>query len=222
MNGWRRLNPAFRIIEWNEDNFDLDACEYASQAYQAKKYAFVADYARGLAMLSMGGVYLDTDVELIAPLEPLLSHEGFIGFEYGNSIATSTFGFRPGHPLMERYLRHYGGRKFISAEGVMDQTTNVRLMTKLAQDIGMIPDGSFQQLGEGVVCLPMAILSPLDYVNHVDHRTRGTVAIHHYSHTWGGLRDKCKKFLSRFAAAIFGKSLTALIRSKIGRARRGG
>lgn len=215
IEGWRHLHPDFKIIEWNEDNFDINICDYVRQAYELKKFAFVSDFARGHALFNEGGVYLDTDVELVAPLDSLLNNQGFIGFEHGNSIATSTLGFIPKHPLMERYLKQYRLRKFIDAMGTMDLTTNVTVMTKLAGDLGLKANGKLQFLNEGVVCLPMPILSPLDYVNQVDYRTKETIAIHHYSHSWGSRSSKLKRFLARFIGLVFGKNTVAYLRVKI-------
>lgn len=219
IEGWRRTNPGFRVIEWNEDNFDINVCKYVRQAYEARKFAFVSDYARGYALWKMGGVYLDTDVELVGQLDCLLAGEGFLGFEHGDSVATSTMGFCPRHPLIGRYLNQYHERSFILSEGVMDLTTNVVVMTKLAQEMGLKLNGKHQILAEGVTCLPMVYLSPLDYVNHIDHRTRDTIAIHHYSHSWGSAPQRIKKNLTRLLSAFFGgkplrfsRSMTQLFR----------
>lgn len=218
IDGWRRLHPDFRVIEWNEDNFDIGCCRYVREAYARRQFAFVSDYARGLALLSMGGVYLDTDVELLGRLDGLLDSEGFIGFEYGNSIATSTMGFRPGHPLMRRYLEEYQERAFVRADGSLDTTTNVIVLTRLATEFGLKLNGTAQVISSGVVCLPMQVLSPLDYVNLIDHRDSSTLAVHHYQHSWGGPLVHLRKRLMRGVATIFGPKVLGWIRSKLSHA----
>lgn len=204
IDGWRRLHPDFKFIEWNEDNFDVGCCLYVRQAYQQGKFAFVSDYARGQALFDHGGVYLDTDVELVGRLDPLMSAEGFIGFEHGNSVATSTMGFRAGHPLMRRYMDQYRDRAFVKPDGTLDTTTNVAVLTRLAIDSGLVPSGEKQLLADGVACHPMRVLSPLDYVNFQDHRDGTTVAVHHYQHTWGGPAAAYRKKIARWLARLIG------------------
>ena len=82
MESWEKYCPDYKIIEWNEQNFDISKNRYVQQAYEAKKYAFVSDYARLAVVYEHGGIYLDTDVELVRPLDELLEHKGFIGMEH--------------------------------------------------------------------------------------------------------------------------------------------
>lgn len=215
--GWRRLHPGYRFIEWNEDNFDTGCVPYVRQAYERRKFAFVSDYARGHALRSMGGIYLDTDVELVAPLDRLLVHDGFLGFEHGHSVATSTMGFRPQHPLMDLYMKQYESREFVRADGLEDNTTNVTVLTRLAQADGLKLDGKLQVIANGVVCLPMQVLSPLDYVNLIDHRDSTTIAVHHYQHSWGGPLDRMRRRLVRAARTLLGAKGVALLRRTLSR-----
>lgn len=212
IDGWKRLHPDYRIIEWNEDNFDVTCCPYVQQAYEQRKFAFVSDYARGVALLKNGGVYLDTDVELLAPLDGFLRHEAFFGFEEADLIATSTIGCRPGHPVIQAYLDQYAGRSFVQADGSLDMTTNVTVMNRLLVARGLRPDGTEQHLAEGIVCYPKQYFSPLDYIHFVDHRDSRTIAVHHYQHTWGGPVDRAKKRLSRCLARLVGPSAFAWLR----------
>lgn len=212
IEGWKRLHPEFRVIEWNEDNFDINCCEYVRQAYERRKFAFVSDYARGLALLSQGGIYLDTDVELVGRLDPFLQHEAFFGFEEANLIATSTIGCRPGHPIIQAYLDQYGVRQFARPDGSLDLTTNVTVLNRLLRGLGLRPDGSRQELAGGIVCYPMQYFSPLDYIRFVDHRDGRTVAIHHYHHTWGGKSQRLKAWLARTLSAFLGPRLFAKLR----------
>ena len=214
IEGWKRLHPDYRFIEWNEDNFDVTCCSYVQQAYEKRKFAFVSDYARGLALLKEGGVYLDTDVELVAKLDPFLQHDAFFGFEEANLVATSTIGCRPGHPIIQAYLDQYSNRLFVQADGSMDMTTNVTVMNRLLIARGLKPDGSEQRLAGGIACYPKQYFSPLDYIHFVDHRDDRTVAIHHYQHTWGGPVDHIKKRLARIFACLVGPSIFAWLRHR--------
>lgn len=212
IEGWKRLHPDYRFIEWNEDNFDVGCCAYVRQAYERRKFAFVSDYARGKALLEMGGVYLDTDVELLAKLDPFLQHEAFLGFEEGNQVATSTIGCRPGHPIVRAYLSQYNHRSFIQPDGSLDMTTNVVVLNRILVANGMRPDGSMQTLPGGTVCYPKQYFSPLDYVRFIDHRDVRTVAVHHYQHTWGGPLARAKKHIARGLSRLVGPSAFAWLR----------
>jgi hypothetical protein len=194
---WPRRNPGYLLKEWSEQNFDVTCCGYVRQAYEAGKYAFVSDYARGLALFNHGGIYLDTDVELVGSFDSFLQHEAFFGFEEGNRVATSTIGCRPGHPLMRVYLDQYHQRSFFKADGNMDMTTNVEILTNLLVTRGLKANGRHQVIPEGIVCYPMSYFSPLDYINHRSFRDGTTVAIHHYSHSWGGAFSSLKRTISR-------------------------
>jgi len=99
--------PEYRFIEWNEDNFDVRACPYVERAYRAREFAFVSDYARGKALYDHGGIYLDTDVEVLKPFDDLLSYRSFWGFEAGNFIAAGIIGAVPGHDIIKAYLGQY-------------------------------------------------------------------------------------------------------------------
>ena len=88
LESWKKYCPDYEIIEWNETNFNLDSCEYVREAYQAKKWAFVSDYARLKVVYDNGGIYLDTDVELIKSLDRLLKNKSFFGTETTGVVAT--------------------------------------------------------------------------------------------------------------------------------------
>ena len=98
IKSWKKFCPDYQIIEWNEENFDVSAApEYVCQAYAAKRWAFVTDYVRLKAMTEMGGIYMDTDVELVKPLTPFLAHDAFAGFETDASVQTGLLAVRAFH-----------------------------------------------------------------------------------------------------------------------------
>ena len=108
MESWKKYCPDYKIIEWNDQNFDISTNRYAQQAYAAKKYAFVSDYARLAVLYEYGGIYLDTDVELVRPLDELLELPGFMGFQTNNEVATGLgFGARKGNSVVQALLRDY-------------------------------------------------------------------------------------------------------------------
>ena len=143
MESWKKYCPDYKIMAWNEQNFDISTNRYAQQAYAAKKYAFVSDYARLVVLYRYGGIYLDTDVELVRPLDELLEYKGFIGMEhsvptpYGRTLLVNTgsgVGAEPGCGMIGKMLAAYRNAAFIQETGEPDLRTctqrDIPLFTK--------------------------------------------------------------------------------------------
>jgi len=209
IQSWRKHLPDYRIIEWNEDNFDVNSTLYTRQAYDVKKYAFVSDYARAQALLTMGGVYLDTDVEILKPLDPFLGQDFFGGIEPGNFAATCLLGSVPGHPILQKYLAHYEGRPFLDADGKPDTSTNVQLFTALLREIGFVQENKRQSLPGGIEFYPQEIFCPYNYLTGAVKKTKNSVAVHHFSVSWKGPKEKIKKGLKKAVARVFGGQTVA-------------
>ena len=92
IESWKRFLPDYEIIEWNEDNFDVNLYQYAKEAYHMKKYAFVSDVCRLYALKEIGGLYMDTDLEVLKPLDAFLHHNAFSGYESNGYIPTALMG----------------------------------------------------------------------------------------------------------------------------------
>lgn len=187
MAGWGKVLPDYEIREWNETNFDVSARRYAHEAYTFGKYAFVSDVARLHALHECGGIYLDTDVEVLRPFDDLLDGTVTLGFEEGNFVATSTMIAPRGSRLIGDFLRSYDERAFLSPAGKPDQNTNVRVLTSMLTGAGLRQDGRRQELqwsGEKVIVLDQAKLSPLDYPNGVNKQDQTTFTVHHFDMSW--------------------------------------
>lgn len=128
---WKRCCPDYEIREWDERNFDLDLNSYCRQAYDSRKWAFVSDVARIWALHRFGGIYMDTDVEVRRPLDPLLENEAFAGFESAEYVGTCLLGATAGHPLFREMLQRYASLSFLGEDGTPDLTTNVVRLTRL-------------------------------------------------------------------------------------------
>lgn len=204
INSWRRFCPDYEIIEWNEDNFDVSQSDYTREAYEEKKWAFVTDYARLWVVHQHGGIYLDTDVELVKPLDELLTYPAFFGFEDAEHIATGLgFGAERGNPAVEAMLWGYDGVHFRLADGSLDLLPCPVRNTKA---IG------FGGATDKVICLEHATLFPPEYFCPLSadcvnmRRTENTYSIHWFSATWLSedeqvvhryrvFRGKCEKLL---------------------------
>jgi len=212
ISSWRKHLPDYQIIEWNPKNFDYNYCLYSREAYQKGKFAFVSDVARGYALYHHGGIYLDTDVEVLQSFDHLLSHRSFWGFEAGNYIATSTIGAEKGNELIRAYLDQYSGRRFIQDDGSMDLTTNVSIVTALIQQRGLILKDSRQVIGNDNVVYPQRYFSPYDCRTGVLSVHSDTISVHYYSNTWNSTRwFRFKRMLKNSVAKIVGEKFSNLL-----------
>ena len=181
---WRRHCPDYEIKEWNEENFDVHLCRYTHQAHEAGKWAFVSDVARLWALVHEGGIYMDTDVEVVRPLDELLQEKAFIGFEGTEWIGTNIIGAEAGNSFLEEFLADYTKRDFVAENGNLDQTTNVEEITKRFVERYMVArNGKKQQAGEFTI-YPTDFFSPYDYIDGRTHATPNTYSIHHFSQSW--------------------------------------
>ena len=184
IKSWQKFCPGFEIIEWNEDNFDVaSAPEYVRQAYAHKKWAFVTDYVRLRAMTDQGGIYMDTDVELVKPLTPFLKHEAFGGFEKEDQVCTAVMGCRAGFPLYLEFMAHYDEMSFLNEDGSLNVTTNVATISGILLQRGLVPNGQAQTV-DGLTIYPSEVFSPVSFESGQLHRTRKTVGIHWFSGSW--------------------------------------
>ncbi|MBO7253357.1 MAG: glycosyl transferase [Oscillospiraceae bacterium] len=184
IQSWKKYCPDYQIIEWNEDNFDIQtAPKYVQQAYEAGRWAFVTDYVRLKAMLEMGGIYMDTDVEIIKPLDPYLHHKGFAGFEHPQRIQTGILACERDFPLFQEFIDYYHTASFLKEDGSADTTTNVQILTRLCEKYGLILDGSCQTVRDFAV-YPVDYFCPVDFDTEKLHKTKNTVVIHWFAASW--------------------------------------
>lgn len=182
---WRRCCPDYEIIEWNESNFDVAENTYCREAYEAGKWAFVADYARLKVLAEYGGIYMDTDVEVVRPFDSLLSYQAFCCFEKDDSVSIGTLGAAAGSEFVQRMLDDYEGRSFLQPDGSYDQTTNLHLATRvLVEDYQLRLNGRRQVLPGDIAVLPMESLIAKDINTGWLMADASTYAIHHYAGSW--------------------------------------
>ena len=189
IRSWRKFCPDFEIREWNESNFDLEQVPaYVRQAYEAGRWAFVTDYVRLRALTEVGGVYLDTDVEIVRPLDPLLKHEAFAGFEHLERVQTGVLACRKGFPLFQEFLAYYDTAVFRRPDGSMDTTTNVEILTGICRKKGLVFNDAFQVV-DGLAVYPREVFCPVDYDTMKLKKTRKSVTIHWFSGSWQTQED---------------------------------
>lgn len=193
IQSWKENCKDYEIIEWNEDNFDVNSNKYVKQAYDAKKYAFVTDYVRLYVLYNYGGIYMDTDVEVIKPLDEFLDNPAFSGFENNNKIPTGIMAAEKGNKWIEDLLKEYDFLEFIKEDGTYDVTTNVTRITNLTlEKYGLNPISSYQNLNNIVVLYPYDYFCPKDWETGKIKLTENTYTIHHFSGSWHTEEDKEK------------------------------
>lgn len=211
---WKKFCPDYEIIEWNEDNFDLSVCPlYVRQAYEVKRWAFVTDYVRLQVVYEHGGIYLDTDVELIKPLDDLLKHQAYFGFEDGEYVATGLgFGAVQGHPILWEMMEDYQDIPFIREDGSQDILPCPVRNTQVLLRHGLRQEDSMQILVNNVLILPTVYMCPLSYKSQELKRTSETISIHWYSASWYTEEDRWRaKHYQKYAwfYKVLGMSIKA-------------
>ena len=210
---WKNILHEYEIIEWNEDNFDINSNKYVKEAYENKKYAFVSDYVRVYALYNIGGIYLDTDVEVFKPLDEFLEEDSFWGFEEKNYIATSTIGAQKGNKLIKMFLDFYEGKSFNETSKNLGASTNVQVVTKIFKELGFNMDGSKQSIENIGTIYPQDYFSPYDYINYYDKKTDNTYLMHHFYKSWVSPKDKMKSNIKKMLSNIIGGKNIAKIRN---------
>lgn len=201
INSWKAICPDYKIIEWNEKNFDIDQYPYLRWCYDNKKWAFLSDFARLLIVQKYGGIYLDTDVELIKRPDELLNNKAFFGFENDNNVATGLgFGSEADHIIINQMIDEYIQLK-PNEQGNYPLIVCPELNTKPLIMNGLQLDGKRQNIC-GAEVLPEEFMNPYDDPTGRLNITKNTISIHWYSKSWMSkktiLRSKLTKPFHRW------------------------
>lgn len=174
-----KILPEYELICWNEENFDINCNEYVKEAYEAKKYAFVSDYVRLFALVNHGGIYMDTDVEVLKPLDEYLKFVAFSGFENEMFIPTGIMASEKGYSCFDDLLNQYNDRHFLKKDGTYDMTTNVKVITdyyvkrglqmnnkrQIVSDFLLMPSITFCPAPEDIIKMNMDKIVTIHYKN---------------------------------------------------------
>lgn len=203
---WKKYFPDYEIVEWNESNFDFAACRYSNDAYLAKKWAFVSDYARFKILYEHGGIYFDTDVEVIRPFDDIVDAGPFMGCETVDMCAPGLgLGAEPGMDLYRQILDMYESISFLKEDGSINtDVTVVGYVTNVLRDNGFEGNGTIEKVC-GVSIYPVDYFCPMNYVTYELVITENTRSIHYYTATWqsSGARFKI------WAQKLIGPKFTA-------------
>ena len=184
IESWKKYLPDYEIKFWNEDNIDLkDMGQYAQEAYDEKQWAFVSDVVRLYVLKEYGGIYMDTDMEVIKSLDKFLTLPAFFGFEIEDEISTGIIGSEPHNPFIEKLYHDYDNRTFIQEDGSHDRTTNVIRITEIMEDMGVKMNNT-EQTFEDFKIFPRDVFSPKDYWTREVDDTSNTYCIHQFTGSW--------------------------------------
>lgn len=223
INSWRKFMPDYEIKEWNESNFDVNIIPYTKEAYEAKKYAFVSDYARFWILYHFGGVYFDTDVEVIRPLDEIIERGAFMGCEidgqdphYGDIAVAPGLGLavEAGHEVYKAILEKYATLRFLNEDGSYNTTyAVVKLTTDILKSFGMENIKGIQQVAD-IYIYPQRYFNPFDDATGRLNKTADTYTIHWFSKTWLKV-NPMRQWISRIAHRLFGVDFTKKLRNFI-------
>lgn len=186
MKTWHEKMPDYQIIEWNENNFDIgDSIAYVKEAYAAKKYAFVSDYVRLKALYEHGGIYLDTDIEVLKSPEVLLEGASLVtGFETETNLITAFIACEKGNLFINEFLKQYEMRHFLLKDDTYDLTPINDKFTEFMVKYGLRTDNSRQTLEYGVEIYPYVVFCGQDIENSHPKIDETTCTVHHFQASW--------------------------------------
>jgi len=200
---WKKYCPDYEIIEWNEDNFDVNQNLYTRYCFENKKWAFLSDYVRLWVITQFGGIYFDTDVEVIQSFDKLLQYDAFYGFENSKYVASGLgFGAMAHHVTVEKMLQEYNE--------LFENDDNVQIIgcpilnTKALQACGLKLNGELQNI-MGAEVLPVDYLNPLEDSTGIVRKTENTLSIHWYAKSALNKRDIIRSKMTRPFHRIFGE-----------------
>lgn len=191
IESWKRFFPDYEIKRWDEENFDINICAYTREAAIEKKWAFVSDFARINILYNEGGIYFDTDVEVIKNMDDIINEGPYVGLEENSGINMGLgCAFEPHNPLLLELINLYKKRSFYKKDGTIDDKTIVEVVSTVFEEKGWIPKNKIQKI-MGVTIYTTDFFCPMNYHTRELNILDTTYTIHHYDASW--FDDRAKK-----------------------------
>lgn len=216
IESWKLYCPEYEIVEWNENNFDVNENQYCKEAYECKKWAFVTDYVRLKILHLYGGIYMDTDVEVCKSFDNLLSYNACSGFESDNGISTGMIAASKDNEWIKSLLDYYNDRHFVYENENMDLTTNVVTITNITiEKYGLVLNGKYQVFGNNNAIFPFEYFCAKSLDDGKIYRNDNTYTIHHFSGSWLSPWRQFRHTIKIILVRLFGIKLINSIRNII-------
>ena len=198
IKSWKKYLPDYEIIRWDESNVDFNECPFVKEAYENKKWAFVADYVRTKAIYNMGGIYFDTDMMITKPIDFLLNDETFLGLEDSYMVNSAVWGSsKPKTYFAKKMLEFYQTQEHFDKNNLFKMSIP-RIMTRILNEIGLDHlSNEIQYLKHNIVIYPRDYFYPLSFDFQDNLFTDNTCMIHYFDASWFGKKEKFKIFLNR-------------------------
>lgn len=184
IESWKKFLPDYKLMLWNEDNYDVNSIKFTRQAYQKKKYAFVIDPVRLQLLREHGGIWLDTDIEIIKNLDPLLELPTFMSFESDTLLHTGIVGSEKGAAWTDEYWKYMNRKPFIRWNGRLNKTPSTVIISRILKKRGVKLDNTFQIYDDSLHIFPKDYFCPKDYKTGKITITDNTYCIHHFAGSW--------------------------------------
>lgn len=181
---WKQFLPEYEIIEWNESNFPIDDFLFAKEALEQRKFAFISDVCRLYALEKMGGIYMDTDVEVLTSLDKFLKHTAFSGFENDDYVPTGIMASEKGGVWVTELLAYYHNKPFVNPDGSIENTSNTVIITNMMRARGFVMTNKFQEIDGYVAFYPNDYFCPKSYKTGRIELTKNSACIHHFAKSW--------------------------------------
>ena len=211
IDSWRKFFPDYEIKEWNEDNFDVNIIPYTRDAYEAKKYAFVSDYARFWILYHYGGIYFDTDVEVIRPMDDIIERGPFMGIECGIndgkklSVAPGLgLAVDEGNDLFKMIVKQFDELDYWLPNGQRNSYTMIPLISDLLISKGLRVEDCIQFV-DSIYVYPPEYFNPLEDATGELKTTENTRSIHWYMKSWMTTETRVSLFIKRMMRRLLGK-----------------
>ena len=215
LESWKKFCPDYEIKEWNEDNFDLEMYPYAREAYENCKFAFVTDVVRMYVLYHEGGIYMDTDVEVLKPLDCFLDNPAFAGFEDDVFVGTAIIASEKKGNWVKDNLDYYVDKHFVKDNGDMDFTTNVETILNYLLPLGLIQNDTYQVFSEIVTIYPKEYFCPKSKSDNKIYLTDNTYTIHHFAASWTSPTHRFLRKLVIFIGGYRLKNFMSYLKKKL-------
>lgn len=220
IESWHKFLPDYKFVLWNEDNFNIEnSCEYIKDAYKEKKFAFVSDYVRLYALYKYGGIYLDTDIEMIKAIPSKVLYDKLIfSLDDGGYIAGSFIASITNNQVIGKLIEFYNHLSFYNSDGTLNLEVNNTYIQKMLIDLGYKYQqiNCLQRLKEGIVLYPDDYFHCRSLTSGKVNITDNSVAIHWHSILWASRKTKIINFIRiNILVPLFGRKLYTLITQKI-------